>query len=911
MSNDSHSDRPDNRLDYLVSMIYRYRFLWILPAVAGLLLSSVYVFFVRPEVWSARQSLIVRDDMVGQSFKPGRFESLESMKSAQETILEIARKPVVIRNALKNLGPESKPAFSLFGGMSEDWPSETVIEDLQGQITLSAPNGAELGKTEVIVLNAKGTTRERASKFVSCLLEEIILKTNDIRSQRLASMVKELEQTRDAAFESLETSKSKLRQMDRILGGDTGNVGTFELGDETLQKDISVVRAEARKTESEIEQATKVLAMLVEARNNPQQIINISADLIGFQPALEDSKKELLKAQQAYAMAFGQYTQRHPIVQSRLDAIDAIKKQIYNELESSLPTLRHEIEALKQIKARLNSELEGLKSRLTRISDNRVDSLTLISEVKKRTEIANNAESDLQELGSLTKASRHVELITKVDTPQVSTRPDGLGKRTMIMAGGFAGLMLGLGLVMLVAPPMTEFQSQGQETANLIASVRRISELPEMLKTIVPTPSQSPETAEERLAVQHETESQPGFQKWPVTPEPEQQPVARESRLKALSAESDRDDQDHPGPTGDKRSVENEPAVPTETTELSKNPVVTSNPDENDANPTSDAVSQTSASREGSESTRKNRKQVTRKSYAKKQVDPDDTSAEKIQRGTEAVDPEEIEAPISQGSNNDLEGKEAIPEQDAGSMDSTDPVWPSGGASIPSQPMTTTSAARSPDTSPESRDVVFPGGEPISNSSTWTRIQGLRAQIQQLTASSQTEIPEEATEAIALLDSFTQEIEGQTELELKTMEEQAEALLKVLAESAALLAEVENELENPGNPQTTPMLTEEALDSVFEETVSSPATTPTIPRQTDQTIVLEDVMQGKSESEIQREVLARLMEDSLQGTERLESPTDSDLPNESHPRDVVIPPLENPFLKNRDFGGRSVAESES
>jgi len=67
-------------------------------------LAIIYAWALRSETWSAKQSLIVRDDLLGQSYKPGQFDSLDSQKSAQETIFEIARKPQVIRNALQQLG---------------------------------------------------------------------------------------------------------------------------------------------------------------------------------------------------------------------------------------------------------------------------------------------------------------------------------------------------------------------------------------------------------------------------------------------------------------------------------------------------------------------------------------------------------------------------------------------------------------------------------------------------------------------------------------------------------------------------------------------------------------------------------------------------------------------------------------
>ena len=201
MSIQPSSDPSGERLSYVISTLNKYKLLWVLPAIAGMLLAGFYAFALRPESWSARQALIVRDDTSGQSFKKGRFDSLDLMKSAQETIFEIARKPQVIRNTLEKLGPPSK---GLFGTGGQEYPSEETIEVVQGAISISAPNGAEFGRTEVIILNTKEATRERSKKFIDLLVDEIIVKVNEVRRQKFQSMEIELQQACSLAEEALD-----------------------------------------------------------------------------------------------------------------------------------------------------------------------------------------------------------------------------------------------------------------------------------------------------------------------------------------------------------------------------------------------------------------------------------------------------------------------------------------------------------------------------------------------------------------------------------------------------------------------------------------------------------------------------------------------------------------------------------
>ena len=57
---------------------------------------------------------------------------------------------------------------------------------------------------------------------------------------------------------------------------------------------------EKRVVQSEIETAKSVLEILIAARNNPHNLVNISTDLIQHQPALEYLKKELVIMTDAY-----------------------------------------------------------------------------------------------------------------------------------------------------------------------------------------------------------------------------------------------------------------------------------------------------------------------------------------------------------------------------------------------------------------------------------------------------------------------------------------------------------------------------------------------------------------------------------------------------------------------------------
>ncbi len=446
------ANNQSNRLTHILSTLNKYKLLWIIATILGLILSAAYAVFLRSETWSARQSLIVRDDLLGQSFKPGQFESLDTMKSAQETIFDIARKPQVIRSALQQLGPPSK---GLLGLGSVGYPSEEIIEHVQGAISFSAPNGAEFGRTEVIILNTKSGTRERARDFTEVLVKEIISKVNEVRHRKFQSMEAEILQTCEAAESALETSKDKLKEMDQQLGLDAASMVAMSesaFRDDPLAREIAQLNLERRVVQSEVEQIRGMLKSLKTAKRDPEALLNISSDLTARQPALDSLKREMAQQKGAFALLAGRYTPVHPAVVSARDGINVMQKQIRLELANAESDTKGRLVVKAAERDRLDADIANLKKRMTILGEKRADSMTLFADIKKRTEVLNNARSHLAEIQGLA-STQNADLLTKVDEVQVSTRPDGMGNRALILCGGLGGLMMGMGLVMLIAPP--------------------------------------------------------------------------------------------------------------------------------------------------------------------------------------------------------------------------------------------------------------------------------------------------------------------------------------------------------------------------------------------------------------------------------------------------------------------------
>ena len=466
------------RINYLFSTLRNHAMLLIVPAVIGLVLAAFYAFFIMPEMWTARQSFLIRDDLSGTAFKPGRFDSEEARKSAQETILEVARRPLVVRSVLEKLGPEAMLSGS-------NWVTDEVIEDTQKAIDISAPNGAEFGKTDAIVLTAKSSTRERTRKFIELLSKEITTQTNRIRSLRFESMESESHQAYLAAVEARDDAINRLNDLDQRLGSDFGflTLRGNQPGQPTQPSGVEGIQSEILRKQDELEQAEIVFAALLKAFENPKQASQLPSEVAAAQPKIENTMAKLLDLQEELHLAKGLYSNRHPRVRSLAKAIEFSQQQLHNSLTGEMAGVQAGIKLKKRQLAGLKDRIEKLKARLIRLSKARSEHLALTTQSQQLGEAATRAKTAWTEIESRTKTARTVGLLTPTDVAQVSTRPDGVGKKAVSLAGLLGGLLIGTGLMFIVAPPM------GEPTSDLTTAAPQPTRATRATPQQLPTPT--------------------------------------------------------------------------------------------------------------------------------------------------------------------------------------------------------------------------------------------------------------------------------------------------------------------------------------------------------------------------------------------------------------------------------------
>ena len=425
------------------------------------------------DYWSARLPLVMRDEANSSVDRLGRFSSQTELKAAQETILEMTKNPEIVRMSLKQIGPPS-------GKPDKAWPSTTTIDSYcSDNVNLVAPRGSEFGNTEVVYLQVKERSRDRATNFCRAMFENLTQHLRNVRRVRADSVIKELEATRDLAESELEKATARLREIESKFGTDLGdlrNLNESIAGDGANRRALEQLQNELQTAELELEKQQSLLALLREGARDPQRLIVSGEDLLKSQPSLQRLKLGLMDAQLKSSELSSIYTEENPKRRAVVAAENEIRERIQQEALSIVEGMQPRIAFLMDKVDRLQTRVNKLSERLQNLAFARTDYAQVDSEVKHRTEMLANAEGLLAEATATRNAALSTNLIAELGAPQVTDRPIGPGGLTVTAASTVAGLIFGLGAVFLIAPGPTESHGRRRWTDYLQGQGRRRSD---------------------------------------------------------------------------------------------------------------------------------------------------------------------------------------------------------------------------------------------------------------------------------------------------------------------------------------------------------------------------------------------------------------------------------------------------
>jgi len=433
------------------TMIATVRGRWRLLACSAAVMTLLALAYalIRQDTWEASQALVVRDEAMGNLSRPGRFDSADSRKTAQETLLEIARNANVVAAALKRLGP---PPERRRGGAG--WPSEAEVRDATEAIAIRPPRGLEFGMSEVIYVIVRQPSRPRALALAGAISDSIEARLQSLRNTKAQSVTHELERTVALARKDLDATTARLQTLEGEVGSDLGELRTLAesgSGEGNLRTAMNKIKEELRQARANDYTNQQQLALLKAARVDPQQLSGLPNAFFEGQPTLRRLNEGLVEAQIHSAQALGRLSDSHPHAQAAVKAEANLRKSLEEELQTAIGGMEANARVSNGLVKLLETQLTDVQTRLNRLAQLRAPYTNLVAELRQRAQTHDEAQRALADARASRGAAQTTSLITRIDPPQVGSHPIGPGRLTIVVAGLAGGLLTGAGLVALTA----------------------------------------------------------------------------------------------------------------------------------------------------------------------------------------------------------------------------------------------------------------------------------------------------------------------------------------------------------------------------------------------------------------------------------------------------------------------------
>lgn len=503
----------NRQLIRLLQTYWQWRWLWIATTVLFGGAGFAYVMTLKKETWVASQGLIVRDEAHGAVMRLGRFQSQTDMKAAQETILELARNPQVVRNALTTVGREEPGPLDF--SPKEGPPTTSEIDGLvKDGIEVRAPRGAELGTTEVIYLDVKAPTQERAVALNMALCDELERHMQEVRKIRADGVVAELTTAAESARASLEASTIELRKIEESAGADLSDLRSLTdstSGGSANRSILDTISAELRTVKSEKRSNEEQLKIAEEAYDDPNKLLTAPAKVLNGNPGLLKLRDGLSAATIATSGLRGRFKEAHPRVVAAIETEERIREQLRTELGNAVTTLRKGIKLTDERIQILEVQRDKLTSRLETLAAIRADYSNIAEEVRSRNEQVQASDRELAGAKASRDAAMTSSLITRLDKPLVGDTPEGPGKTSVLAAACTSGLLFGLGLVFLLSPIEMGGSGFGRRNTDGAGSGRRGSDQMRIAdRNLVRGNQRATDVGEQRAFVQRASEGDVG-----------------------------------------------------------------------------------------------------------------------------------------------------------------------------------------------------------------------------------------------------------------------------------------------------------------------------------------------------------------------------------------------------------------
>lgn len=440
----------------LLLSFWQWKVVWIGTTLVFTSFGLVYALLLKRDTWVASQGMIVRDEATATAMRLGRFESQTQMKTAQETLMELAKNPRVIRSALTSVPSKSKSnRWPWASSNMDEAPSSRDVETFgKKNVNIRAPHGAELGTTEIIYLDVKESSPERAAKLAKAIGNALEEQLQLVRQTRAEGIIEELRAAEEIAEKELQKSTHKLQQMEVSAGADLADLRglTDANSGSTNRLMLDMVRDDLRRGEIELQMHLENLESARAALEKPELMAQVSDRLVDTQPTIKKLREALAEASIRTTQQLGKYSESHPEVIIAKQTELQVQQRLMKELEAAVSAIEGAITLTQRRMARLHEQEQELGRRLNRLAQIRAEYTNVVAEVRSRSDELHQIRRDLTHASAARDAAGTSSLITRLDEPILGERPIGPGKTTIVGAALVGGVLLGLGIVFLIIP---------------------------------------------------------------------------------------------------------------------------------------------------------------------------------------------------------------------------------------------------------------------------------------------------------------------------------------------------------------------------------------------------------------------------------------------------------------------------
>jgi uncharacterized protein involved in exopolysaccharide biosynthesis len=429
-------------VSHILKTLQAYPLRWILPALFVAGAAALYAQFA-PPVWEASQAVIVRNEVTNAPDGLGKFNSVDAMKTVQETILELVKSRGVLEGALIQAGISAHP-------------SSDQIAELRDDVKLTPPKGAEFGRTEIFYLKARSADRPRAVALNTALWTQLQRRFQDLRDEKAQSMIAELTKAVNLARADLEQSTVQLNALEKQVGSNLPELRRLHesgFGESALQRTLTEISAELRQARNARQNDAELVTLLTATAGDPQQLLVAPNRLLDAQPALRRLKEGVIDAQLRTAQLQGRMAAEHPLVQASREAEREAAESLHRELAQSVAGLQVDARLSDNRVAMLETQQAKVTAELTQLAGIRANYSNLLAETRSRETLLQKAEQNLGEARGTQAAAKATSLLACVDAPDTGVRPISPGGGAIALTGILGGLIVGCGGLFLTVPP--------------------------------------------------------------------------------------------------------------------------------------------------------------------------------------------------------------------------------------------------------------------------------------------------------------------------------------------------------------------------------------------------------------------------------------------------------------------------